>query len=493
MTLSFYSGYIDFYYKIYYNICLYETKNELMAINKNLKLLENFLIKYLKVEECEVSCKLQIIIDTLDIFKCFDKEFFSITKTIIGNDKKLEIVEDVNKDNFFDKFEDEKQCLDWIIVVTQIKLFQRNEGIERWEVKFDNSLLNEIAKRGLFVNSNFFDRTIDFDGNANDYIAILGATYAAMKSRLDFVLYGEKILKNDEERLQTAKERISKNLREDGEIILLVGDRKINLSGLEINKNSIEELDALYSLDKDEREISISYKILKKRFLEENKLEISALQEKKTFEKFKQFLDKNKKLKDSEDAEEAKKAISEVDLGNYLIKEQRYKDVAERIKVIATEGENGKRPTTEDTVSNFLRNPDKKIDEHTKITFVSGQPNIISQKKQIKNLIKYNKEFEKIKLDNLSIIGKREKTTFRYNGKKSGGTLKSHLQAFGGALRIMSQSLKGDENGMQFNHSIIEEKYHNISSKYFEKVLDDLNNVDKESNNMIKEGTQKTL
>ena len=210
-------------------MCLYKTKNELMAINKNLRLMEDFLIKDLKIKECEVDGKLQAVIDTLDIFKCFNKEFFSITKTIIGNSKKLEIIEDVNKDNFFDKFENEKQCLDWLIAATQIKLFRRDEGIERWEVKFDDALLKEIADKGLFVKSNFFDRTIDFDGNANKYIAVLGATYAAMKSRLDFVFYGEKVLKNDEERLQTAKERISKNLRKDGKIVLLVGDRKIKM------------------------------------------------------------------------------------------------------------------------------------------------------------------------------------------------------------------------------------------------------------------------
>ena len=480
-------------------MCLYKTKNELMAINKNLRLMKDFLIKNLKIKECEVDGKLQDVIDTLDIFKCFDKEFFSITKTIIGNIKKLEIVEDVTKDNFFDKFENEKQCLDWFIVATQIKLFQRDEGIERWDVKFDDALLKEIADKGLFVKSNFFDRTVDFDGNANNYIAILGGTYAVMKSRLDFVFYGEKALKNDEERLQTAKERISKNLRKDGKIVLLVGDRKINLDGMEINKNSIEELDALYGSDKDEREISISYKILKKRFLEENKLEISALQEKETFEKFKQFLDKNKKLKDSEDTEEAKKAISEVDMGNYLIKEQRYKDVAERIAVIATEGKNGKRPTTEDTVSNFLQNQNQniKIDEHTKITFVSGQPNIVSQKKQIENLIKHNKEFEKIKLDNLNVIGKREKTTFRYDEGKAKGSLKNHLQVFGGTLRIVGQSLKGDENEMLFNYSDIKKEYGKISSEYknsseYEKNMSNsLTNADRELSSVAKEAVQK--
>lgn len=474
-------------------MCLYKTKNELMAINKNLRLMEDFLIKDLKIKECEVDGKLQDVIDTLDIFKCFNKEFFSITKTIIGNSKKLETIEDVNKDNFFDKFENEKQCLDWLIAATQIKLFRRDEGIERWEVKFDDALLKEIADKGLFVKSNFFDRTIDFDGNANKYIAVLGATYAAMKSRLDFVFYGEKILKNDEERLQIAKERISKNLKEDGKIVILAGDRKINLGGLEINKGSIEELDALYGSDKDEREISISYKILKNRFLEENKLEISALQEKETFEKFKQFLDKNKKLKDSEDTEEAKKAISEVDMANYLIKEQRYKDVAKRIQVIATEGGNGKRPTTEDTVSNFFRDSNIKIDEHTKITFVSGQPNVVSQKKQIENLIKHNKEFNNIKLDNLNVIGKREKTTFGYDGKKSSGNLKNHLQAFGGTLNVARESLKGDENEMPLNYSAIKKEYHEVLNKYEKKISNNLTNACEEFNNMIGNGVQKNV
>ena len=55
--------------------------------------------------------------------------------------------------------------------------------------------------------------------------------------------------------------------------------------------------------------------------------------------------------------------------------------------MIATEGGNGKRPTTEDTVSNFFRDSNIKIDEHTKITFVSGVNTATEEYQVRKNLI----------------------------------------------------------------------------------------------------------
>ena len=438
-----------------------------MEINKNLNVMKTFLSEFNTVNDTNINNTLNTIINTMDAVGCFDKNFFSITKSIAENKTDVKEEDDVNKNNFFTKFNNANQFLNWFVTATQIKFFQRGLNVERWETNFSPELLESIDNAG-FTRLNLFNKSVDFNGKKNNYICILGSTYASMKLRLEYLLYNENKLKNLENRLQKVKERIENNLNSDGKILFLTGSRKINLSQLDVDKNSIEEIDNLY---KDNKEVSVSYRFLKNKFLQENNLNIVDLENEENFTKFKEFVKQNKEN------------ITEVEMADYLINEQD-DYVKEKLTILNTEKSRNiarNRVDTGDTFYTFLEK-NKKIGPQSIITSVSGQPNIVSQREQIKSVAI---NYDNVNSNNLNVIGKGEATTFsKYvddNGKiQTKGNLKGHIQTFAGTLFALYPYLKCKINNEEvnkenynkyqeerkdFNYDLIKNKYKFLSLK----------------------------
>lgn len=345
-------------------------------------------------------------LELLTIAGCFQKEFFSKTINYVKNLNKNinipEINEAINKENFFSYFNNDKELLDWIIVVTQIKFFNRKQGEERWQTSLDNILKDNIDKIRPILQNIALSQQLDFKSNKYDYVVILGSTYVNMNNRLN--TYIEK-----------------QNKIETKNLYVLVGSRLIDLKKFEI-EGSVEELDELYLNKQDE--VSATYQYIKNQFLQKNNLKEFdttnldiILQFKNELHLYKQTtlseietratLIKNYKLKlIGEDELQKQKfentknpyLITETTMAKFITNQV---NSINAIKIFDTHKMDNTaiRPNTNDTIAELLdsfstnTNKEQKLQEiiqkleNNKFAFISSQPNALSQLEQTKDAI----------------------------------------------------------------------------------------------------------
>lgn len=381
------------------------------------------ILNYFPHNKINSTNEVEVIFNTMKIMGCFEYITFKKGLEKVGIKKESEGVNIDTIEKLNNYFDTKQYFLDFFVAVTQEKFWNRNNGTERWQSQnLSNEVKNELIKVG-FKDLNLFNKTIDFN-KTFDAIALFGATYGAMKSRLEFVLNGE-------EKVEKAEERLKNYLKENGKILILATNtRKIDLEKI-INTENIEFLESTYNnLQKGyNAEIAVAYRILKKEFLfNKNESDLNNI----ILDNFKEFVKWHE-------------PVTEFKMAEYL-KEEQEELIKNKIEVVDTRVYNDnsteinknpkKRATTEDNIVELLQRTEGNVN----FALVSGQPNIVSQQQQCKNaIIKRYKVFKEqsrqlnIIEKDLKIFGKKEETTEN--------TLKSHLQTFAGTVFALYPTL----------------------------------------------------